>query len=463
MELVLSDMLVTKLPQFEELDETQKRNYDRVKQGAQSLKVDLFHFQAYALSLLASHKIVVVCVPKRQGKTTLASVAVTLFATIGENKEIIILSTSREHASSVLFRRVVSLFKTLPTLKRLTTRISRNRIELKNNVVIETVPCTVSAVAGRTYDLLCIDEIALIEDYEVVNVILSQSEKPTSRILITSTAAPDRENPLYRLYELAQTDDGIAYIYLSGEEAFKLNPLISRDFVERQRKIMTAAEFQLYWLNEMGAGMRGNIFTDEEIDACIRQTPYPILPDQVKQIVPDCVAKTFVFSLDRAQPFSKHGDLTVGVVAAKCLTAEGKIVYLVCDMRVFPTGVADEILTYLRSILQIYPLEALVFETYQSFDLFHQISEEGYPAELLHVTDEKKRLAFQLLQSLVRSQKLIVPADADELIRELRRLEFAGGKYRAPTGEHDDAVYALVWSLKKLSEIPLSEPVFAWL
>ena len=303
----------------------------------------------------------------------------------------------------------------------------------------------------------------MIEDYEVVNVILSQSEKPSARILITSTAAPDRENPLYRLYELAQTDDGIAYIYLSGEEAFKLNPLISRDFVERQRRIMTAAEFQLYWLNEMGAGMRGNIFTDEEIDACIRQTPYPILPDQIKSVVPDAVAKTFVFSLDRAQPFSRHGDLTVGVVAAKCLTSDGKHIYLVCDVRVFPTGIADEITAYLQSILRIYPLEALVFETYQSFDLFHQFSEEGYPAELLHVTDEKKRLAFQLLQSLVRSQKLIIPADADELIRELRRLEFAGGKYRAPTGEHDDAVYALVWSLKKLSEIPLSEPVFAWL
>lgn len=456
-------MLVMKLPQLDEFDETLRRNYDRVKKGAQSLNINLFHFQAYALSLLFTHKIVVVCVPKRQGKTTLASVAVTLSAISGKNKEIIILSTSREHASSVLFRRVVSLFKTNPMLKGLTTRISRNRIELKDNVVIETVPCTVPAIAGRTYDLLCVDEIALIEDYEVVNVILSQSEKPSARILITSTAAPDRENPLYRLYELAQNDAEIAYIYLSGEDAFRLNPLITQDFVERQRKIMTAGEFQLYWLNEMGTGLQGNVFTDEEIDACIRQTPYPILPDQVKQIIPDVVAKTFVFSLDRAQPFSRHGDLTVGVVAAKCLTAEGKTVYLVCDVRVFPNGVADEILTYLSSILQIYPLEALVFETYQSFDLFQQVSEEGYPAELLHVTDEKKRLAFQLLQSLIRSQKLIIPADADELIRELRKLEFAGGKYRASAGEHDDAVYALVWSLKKLSEIPLSEPVFVWL
>jgi len=129
-------MLVTKLPQAEELDATQRRNYDKVRQGAKTLNIDLFHFQAYALSLLFNHKIVVVCVPKRQGKTTLASVAVTLSAISGKNKEIIILSTSREHASSVLFRRVVSLFKTNPMLKSMTTRISRNRIELKNNVVL---------------------------------------------------------------------------------------------------------------------------------------------------------------------------------------------------------------------------------------------------------------------------------------------------------------------------------------
>lgn len=450
--------------------------------------ITLTPIQREALDALRQHKIVVVCVPKRQGKTMIAGAAALYTFFKISNSTTIILSTSKDHAAGVAFRRTREILlktaqalsqtkdKQKPTpnvasdtqnllmeIKESKIKISQNTIqrtiqireEKFNTSIIETVPCVVEAVAGKVYDLLIIDELALIDDEEVVSVIMSQCEKPNSRILITSTAS-SKEHILYRLYEQSQHDETIHFIYRGGWEFYQSgegNPLITKEFIERQQQLMIEPLFRLYYLNEFGAG-KGDDRLFPNIDNVIFTTPIPPTP---QALFPNLVNYQVFVGIDRALPYSKHGDQSAGVLLYKILLPNNEVKYLVGDAVIFPTGTFEEIWGWLQNIQQ--PITQVVFEVYQCYDLYEAAREKGIPTTLVHVNPTNKREAFNKLYSIVSKSQIIIPSHFYPLIDQLKEIRYKGGSYSAPAGGHDDLVYALLWAVDAATKQPIY-PIF---
>lgn len=429
-------------------------------------KLKLSGIQREALEALAEHKVVVVCVPKRQGKTLISAVAALYALTCIPNSVTIILSTSREHAAGVAFRRVKELINikkrklSSEYLRKMNRRLKISqthitcRLDGGGESLIETVPCVVEAVAGKLYDLLIIDELALIADEEVVSVAMSQSEKPNSRVLITSTAS-SQDHLLYRLYQESQHEgSNIHFIYRSGWDFYKsdeCNPLITTEFLETQRKRMIEPLFRRYFLNEFGTYNENLVFSEiKTVD---------IDPDPT---VFECY-ETYI-GIDRALPHSQHGDYSAAVTVHKILLPDGSVNYLVGDATIFPTGEFEEIWGYIMDVNSKHPLATIAFEVYQCYDIYSSAQRAGISTELIHVTANLKAIAFNKLHSLMTTNRLIIPSKFTELIKQLSRLRYKNGRYEAPSGEHDDLVYALVWAIDVATKRDLSpfffEPFF---
>lgn len=413
-------------------------------------RLRLFPYQREIIDQVERHKFTVVCTPKRQGKTMISAVVALYFALL-PNKSVLILSTSREHASGVAFKRIKDLVNYLvakePTVKTKIKSLSRTSITFKHNSTIETVPCVTSSIAGRTYDLLVIDELAYIEDEEVAEVAISQSEQPHTKILVTSTAS-STDHLLYKLYlQSKEPKSGIHFIYLSGLESAVLNPLIKQDYLEMLRKTMAGDRFRNLWCNEWVSKEGSVVLSPEDITPCLRDIPCPIPAGELRAYFPDMVGWKLAVGIDRALPFSQHGDLSAGVAVAKILRDDGSYIYLVLDCKVFPSGSFEEITDWLSSLHQDYEIDQLCVEQYQGADIHDFALREGIPSEIIHVNRGNKEKAFGKLIYLVKTKKLVLPAHYEELVTELTHIQYKWGKYEAERGYHDDCVYALLWAL----------------
>jgi hypothetical protein len=304
-------------------------------------------------------------------------------------------------------------------------------------------------VAGIATDLLIIDELALIDDEEVVQIAMSQTEKEDAKVLITSTAS-EHGHLLHRLYlkylEGEAEKERLRFIY-HGAEIYDEHPFITRAWLEERRRQMPEFLFRQYHLNEWGVTGE-KVFSPELVEAAVRDYPVPLPIERIEEVLGEkVVGFVFTAAIDRALPFSKHGDRTVGCVVANCLTEVGKEKLVVVDLKVFPTGVAEEIKAWLMQVASKYSLTSVVLEAYQAYDIFSWCKQRGLPAKLEHATREAQLAAFPALIMAFEQGKIIIPRH-ELLIEELLALERTnGGKFRAGQGKHDDTVFALLWAV----------------
>jgi hypothetical protein len=88
----------------------------------------------------------------------------------------------------------------------------------------------------------------------------------------------------------------------------------------------------------------------------------------------------------------------------------------------------------------------------------------GLPLEIVSPTSANQLEAFTRLFTLARENRLKIPVVADVLIHELRTLrhsisETGHNRFSASSGQHDDTVFALAWSLFALRDLPSPGPV----
>ena len=400
-------------------------------------------------------KVVVICVPKRVGKSLFSAIVAVYWALARMGATVVVLSTSEKHASSVTFKYVRQFCRVSDQVTAEVATLAQNKVEFRNGSVIRAVPCTVEAVAGIATDLLIIDELALIDDEEVVQIAMSQTEKEDAKVLITSTAS-EHGHLLHRLYlrhlEGEAEKERLRFIYHSAE-IYDEHPFITREWLEERRKQMPEFLFRQYHLNEWGvAGEK--IFSPELVKTAIRDYPLPLPMERIEEVLGEkVVGFVFTAAVDRALPHSKHGDHTVGCVVANCLTEDGRERLLVVDLKVFPTGVAEEIKAWLMQVTSKYSLTSVVLETYQAYDLYAWCKQRGLPAKLEHATREAQLAAFPVLIMAFEQGKIIIPRH-DLLIEELLALErTSSGKFRAGQGKHDDTVFALLWAVFEAAKL----------
>jgi hypothetical protein len=393
-------------------------------------------------------KVVVICVPKRVGKSLFSAIVAVYWALARMGATVVVLSTSEKHASSVTFKYVRQFCRVSDQVTAEVATLAQNKVEFRNGSVIKAVPCTVEAVAGIATDLLIIDELALIDDEEVVQIAMSQTEKEDAKVLITSTAS-EHGHLLHRLYlkylEGEAEKERLRFIY-HGAEIYDEHPFITRAWLEERQRQMPEFLFRQYHLNEWGvAGEK--VFNPELVEATVRDYPLPLPMERIDEVLGEkVVGFVFTAAIDRALPFSKHGDRTVGCVVANCLTEGGKEKLVVVDLKVFPTGVAEEIKAWLMQVASKYSLSCVVLETYQAYDLYAWCKQRNLPAKLEHATREAQLAAFPVLIMAFERVDIIIPRH-DLLIEELQALERTNGRFKAGQGKHDDTVFALLWAV----------------
>jgi hypothetical protein len=393
-------------------------------------------------------KVVVICVPKRVGKSLFSAIVAVYWALARMGATVVVLSTSEKHASSVTFKYVRQFCRVSDQVTAEVATLAQNKVEFRNGSVIRAVPCTVEAVAGIATDLLIIDELALIDDEEVVQIAMSQTEKEDAKVLITSTAS-EHGHLLHRLYlkylEGEAEKERLRFIY-HGAEIYDEHPFITKEWLEERRRQMPEFLFRQYHLNEWGvAGEK--VFDPKLVEAAVRDYPLPLPMERIDEVLGEkAVGFVFTAAIDRALPFSKHGDRTVGCVVANCLTESGKEKLVVVDLKVFPTGVAEEIKAWLMQTANKYSLSCVVLETYQAYDLYAWCKQRGLPAKLEHATREAQLAAFPVLIMAFERVDIIIPRH-DLLIEELQALERTNGRFKAGQGKHDDTVFALLWAV----------------
>jgi len=416
-----------------------------ILRGKELQPVRLYPYQQEILETAYNHRFTVACLPKRCGKSFLSAVFGLFYAIHYRDSRIVILSTSREQAQTVVFdyiRRLVKWNKEM--LADFVANESQLRLEMRNGSVIETVPCVVTAVAGKPIGLLLIDELALIDDEEVVQVALSQTEREDSKIFIASTAS-DEDNLLYRLYR--EGDElGVKFIYY-GFEVYKQASHISQKFLEERRKMMPEYLFRRYHLNEFG-NIGESVFNPELVELATRDYYFADAEKAVRWIEETfgkkVSGKGVVVGLDRAFPTANR-DKTVAVTTMVARFSDGEEVYIVLDETVFETGSFAEITNAFKFLVERFRPDLFVLEAYQSADIAEWIEKTmRKEVEVIAPTPKSIQSAFGFAVLLFENRRIVIPKHS-ELARQLPKIRRRGNTYEGRP--HDDAVFAFVWSL----------------
>lgn len=418
-------------------------------------KIKLLDHQKEVFRRLETHKIVAMVVPKRSGKTTTAACVALSFALNNDGVTVGILSTSEQHASTVCLSTIKRLYVYSFTKDKVDEKTklrysSHTHMQFGNRSVIRSYPCVASAIAGQRFDFLVIDEICYIKDPEPVFVALGQLDSPQSRALITTTVSK-KSHFFYSIYEawLEGKETNFDFLYLRGKSPLELNPHLDKQLVEIMESRYPPALRRMLFENEWGEEGEDVVFTNIPIVdiADFNQYLSEVKPLRVEISI----------GLDRALPYSIHGDKTAAVVMAKLYKESGDE-YIVLEEREFVRGdVFNQFLAYVSDVEQRYGRVNFVrADVYQSFDLLEELSAAGYNTELFHVTTRFKHENFHTLVSLTNRGILKVNSTCTNLLKEMRELLYNDGKFSAPAGGHDDFVYAMLYAFVPLykSKIP---------
>jgi len=432
-----------------------------IPQGRQLKPVKLYPYQAEILEAAYNNRFTVACLPKRCGKSFLSAAFALFYAIHYRDSRVVILSTSREQAQTVVFdyiRRLLRWNKEM--LGDFVRGESQVRLEMRNGSVIETVPCVVTAVAGKAIDLLLIDELALIDDEEVVQVALSQTEREDCKIFVTSTAS-DEDNLLYRLYRDAD-ELGVKFIYY-GAEAYQQAAHISPKFLEERRKMMPDYLFRRYHMNEFG-NIHETVFNPELVELASRDYSFKDRDDAVRWL-----EKTFgkkvsgrgvVVGLDRAMPYANR-DKTVTITTMVARFEDGEEVYIVLDETVFETGGFTEVTNAFRFLMERFQPDLFVLEAYQAADIAEWLEKTmRKEVEVVSPTPKSIQAAFGFAIRLFESRRILIPRYS-ELSRQLPKIRRRGNTYEGKP--YDDAVFAFVWSLHGTTKVRRKSKPFIYI
>lgn len=413
--------------------------------GRELQPVRLYPYQQEILEAAYNHRFTVACLPKRCGKSFLSAVFGLFYAIHYRDSRVVILSTSREQAQTVVFDYIRRLLKwNKEMLGDFVANESQLRLEMRNGSVIETVPCVVTAVAGKPIGLLLIDELALIDDEEVVQVALSQTENEDSKVFITSTAS-DEDNLLYRLYRDA-SQLGIKFVYY-GFEAYKQAAHISEKFLEERQKMMPEYLFRRYHLNEFG-NIGESVFNPELVELASREYAFINTEAAVEWLKETfgkkVIGRAVVVGLDRAMPYANR-DKTVIITTMVARFDDGEEVYIVLDETVFETGSFAEVTNAFKFLIDRFRPDYFVLEAYQAADIAEWLEKTmRREVEVVSPIPRSIQAAFGFAIRLFESRRIIIPKHS-ELARQLPKIKRRGNTYEGKP--HDDAVFAFVWSL----------------
>jgi len=201
---------------------------------------------------------VVSCWGRQCGKTSTIAVKAVHFAFANPETLTLIVSASFRQ-SMIMFDRVLGFIYGNEWLPSSVVRKTRSIVELDNGSQVIALPCSEHFLRGYTADLVIVDEAAFVPEGTIINV-LNPMLATTNGTLILLGTPWGRDHFFYRAF----MDPDFSVHRVKSMEC----PLISEDFLEKQRQLMTKEDYLREYEAEFVEAAR-SYFGQDLIRSCI--------------------------------------------------------------------------------------------------------------------------------------------------------------------------------------------------
>lgn len=394
-------------------------------------------------------RVAVLRLGRRSGKGRIASIVATYEATVnadlhleavlaGEQIAIVVVATSQRQARVI--HRYIRSYLRRPSLAQLVVRDTDDELELRNGILIQTLPCHAAAARGPAVAVAILDEAAWFtgRDGSPLDVaeLWSALEPATAqfaagRLLVLST--PRWSTGWFADLVRRAASGDFAQLRHWHASTSDMNPRISPAFLEA-RQAEDPVAFRREYLAEFDSGV-GALFDEATIRAAVRERG---------SLEPLRAPTRYVVAIDPAYTGDRFA-LVVGHVRDERLVIDHVAGWQGARARPLNhRAVLDEVAT----IAKAYQRAQVLLDQYAAEPIAQGLAERGLTPLRRPWRNELKVDAVTTLRQLLYQGRLELPAAA-ELVSELIALEqhpLPSGRPRiaAPPGGHDDFAMALL-------------------
>lgn len=186
--------------------------------------------------LTDNSKRICACMGRQTGKSTTISAKAIHFAVMNPKTTTLIVSATLRQ-SMLLFDKICYFIDSNPLTSSYISYRSRTRIRFRNGAWIIALPCgrTGATLRGHTAKLVILDEAAFIPEDVINNVVLPMLATTSGYCWMLSTPY-DREHIFYKVF--------VNSMWSVYHLPSKVNPLITNEFLEEQRKLIGEINFK---------------------------------------------------------------------------------------------------------------------------------------------------------------------------------------------------------------------------
>jgi len=195
------------------------------------LNFNPFHYQAKLLK--DRSKRIVACFGRQTGKTTIIAAKAVHFAYTNPKVTVLIVSPSLRQ-SMIMFQRVCDFAHTNKFMAECVKRKTRTSLELSNGSKIIALPCALHRLRGFTAHMVIVDEAAFVPEETIGEVLNPMLAATDGALILVST--PWGRNHFYKAF----IDPAFTVHKAKSSEC----PLISEDFLRKQREYMTVEAYK---------------------------------------------------------------------------------------------------------------------------------------------------------------------------------------------------------------------------
>jgi len=421
--------------------------------------------------------------PKRNSKTFLASILAAWRFTCFYNTEIVIAANSKDQASSVAFDKFKKIIENSPDLLDFVGK--ENILDKEVRIPHTQSRCVVlssskAASWGYGIDLGIVDEIHAAPDAEgLYQILASQTGERGGQVILPSQVS-SKLNIFYQLYKLHQNneDPNLFFYYLADDPQnpkpwyeYNPSPLLTEEWLNSRKAQMTQQQYDA-WHRNLWVSSTKKLFSLDKIGQAVESGSHLRIPISRHDL--ELMERKFYtrfkigYGLDRALPYSKQGDRTIGTVVAKGFYKD-KDFYIILDQKILSDDIS--IKEHIKWAYNEYKyLHGIALEVYQAADIYSWLERQGLAneSELIHAGDRQQIPCFTELYQIINDGRLAIPEGLPTatygnetrviLTQELQDFEheIAGDipKFGHPPGSRykDDSVYSLGWAIYSLRE-----------
>ena len=416
-------------------------------------------------ALDGSYRTIVLCWPRRHGKTLAAALIVCWRFMSRRTQNVAMVANSERQSVDVAFKLVRDILRETPyaaaMVKADKITIAADKIEypaLGN--VIQGFPSNPAALFGKKLSIAQVSELHAATSDAAYQALASATIDTDDGLVLVDSTVGSRSSPLYQLASLAQEggDPALFYShiqYADLEDAIARAPhWISKTGLRSRAAQMLPGEFAQQHLNRWGDGTSA-LFSPAVIEASTDKG----YKTDVAGITAGA-AHVVGAGLDRAYGFSLHGDATVATCVLKMLIGEDPH-YFVLESDKVAFSAASGIRRALTRYRTQHGMSRAAIESFNAQDIAAWCGDQSFDHELISVTSERRGNAFTALYAAASEGRLHIAPRFAALLSEMETLEYALEGSNRPTFKaagkhHDDHVYSLLWAVYALRDVELN-------